>query len=65
MADIFKCIFMYEKSCILIHILLKFVHDGSINNKWTLVQSMAWHRVGGKPLHEPMVTSKSDTMWHH
>ena len=50
--DIFKCIFMNEKFCILIQIPLKFVPKGPINNKPALVQIMAWRRTGDKPLSE-------------
>ena len=54
--DIFKCIFMNEKFCILIWISLKFVPKGPINNIPALVQIMAWRRSGVKPLSEPMLT---------
>ena len=53
---IFKCIFMNEKFCILIRMSLKFVPKGPIDNKWALVQVMAWRRSGDKPLSEPMVS---------
>ena len=36
-------------------ISLKFVPKGPINNIPTLVQIMAWHRPGNKPLSEPMM----------
>ena len=36
---------------------LKFVPKGSINNIPALVQVMAWHRPGDKPLSEPMMVS--------
>ena len=55
--DIFKCIFMNEKFCILIRILLKFVPKGLIDNKSELIQEMAWHRSGDEPLSESMVVS--------
>ena len=48
--DIFKCIFLNENVCILIKISLKFVPKGPINNIPALVQIMAWHRPGDKPL---------------
>ena len=54
--DIFKCIFLNEKFCIVIWISLKFVPKGPIDNKWSLVQVMAWHRTGDKPLPGPMMT---------
>ena len=54
--DIFKCIFLNENVWILIKISLKFVPKGPINNNIpTLVQIMAWHRPGDKPLSEPMM----------
>ena len=43
--DIFKCIFLNEKFCIVIRISLKFVPKGPIgDNKWALVQVMAWRQ---------------------
>ena len=50
----FKCIFMNENGRILISISLKFISKSLINNKLALVQVMAWHRIGDKPLSEPM-----------
>ena len=38
-------------------ISLKFVPEGPINNIPALVQIMAWHRPGDKPLSEPMIVS--------
>ena len=52
----FKCIFMNERFCILIQILLKLVPKGPIENTLALVQVMAWRRTGDKPLPESMVT---------
>ena len=40
-----------------IKISLKIVPKGPINNIPTLVQIMAWHKPGDKPLSEPMVVS--------
>ena len=51
--DTFKRIFLNEN----VKISLKFVHKGPINNIPALVQIMAWHRPGDKPLSEPMVGS--------
>ena len=42
---------------IAITISLKFVPKGPINNTKALVQIMAWHRPGDKPLSEPMMIS--------
>ena len=47
--NIFKCIFMNEKCCILIRISLKFVPNGPIDNKSSLFQVMAWCQPGDKP----------------
>ena len=55
--DIFKCNFLNENVQILIKVSLKFVPKGPINNIPTLVQIMAWHRPGDKPLSEPMMVS--------
>ena len=35
--------------------------DGPIDNKSSLVQIMAWHQTGAKPLSEPMMTTSTDT----
>ena len=51
--DILKWIFLNENIWISIKIALKFVPSGSINNIPALVQIMAWHRPGDKPLSEP------------
>ena len=55
--DIFKCIFLNENVLILMKIPLKFVPKGPINDIPALVQKMAWHRSGDKPLSEPMMVS--------
>ena len=51
---------MYIKCCILIQISPKFVPKGPIDNKASLVQVMAWHRTGAKPLPEPMMMQFTD-----
>ena len=54
--DIFKWIFLNENIWISINVsLLKFIPKGPINNIPTLVQIMAWRRLGDKPLSEPMM----------
>ena len=63
--DIFKYIFVNEKFCILIDISLKFVSKGQIINIPALVQIMTWHRIGDKPLSEPMLTQFNDTYMQH
>ena len=55
--DIFKCIFLNENIAVSISISLKFVSKGLIDNMAALVQIMAWHRSGDKPLSEPMMVS--------
>ena len=51
--NIFRCIFMNEKFCILIRISLKFLPKRPIDNKSALVLVMAWRRTCDKPLAEP------------
>ena len=53
--NIFKCIFLNEKDCLLIKISLKCVPKGPIDNMPVLVQLMAWHWLGDKPLSAPMM----------
>ena len=55
--DIFKCIFLNENIWISLKISLNFVPNGRIDNIPALVQIMAWHRPGDKPLSEPMIVS--------
>ena len=55
--DCFKYIFMNENICISIKSSLKFVPKGPINNIPALVQIMAWHQPGDKPLFEPMMAT--------
>ena len=52
--DIFKWIFFIENKWISIKLPLKFVPKDQISNIPSLVQIMAWHRPGNKPLSEPM-----------
>ena len=60
LADNFKFIFSNENDRIAIQISLKFVPRSPIDNKPALVQVMAWHRRGDKPLPEPMLTQYID-----
>ena len=55
--DIFKWIFLNEIIWITIKISLKFVPVGPINNIPALVQIMAWHQAGDKPLSGAMMVS--------
>ena len=41
-------------------ISMRFVPHGVIDNKSALIQVMAWHLPGDKPLPEPMVTEMFD-----
>ena len=54
---IFKCIFLNENARISLTISQKFVPKVRINNIPALVQIMAWHRPGDKPLSEPVMVS--------
>ena len=56
---------MNENFCILIRISPKFVPTGPIDNKPALVQVMAWHQTGGKPLPETMLTQFTDSYMRH
>ena len=51
--DIFKCIFFNEN----VWISLKFIPEVWIKNIPALVQIMAWHWPGDKPLSEPMMVN--------
>ena len=63
--DIFKCISLNENDIIQFRILVKFIPRSPINNKAALVQVMAWHRIGEKPLPELMMTQFTDTYMRH
>ena len=62
--DIFKSIFN-ESVWITITILLKFIPKGPNDYKSALVQVMAWHRTGEKPLPESMLTQFTDAYIQH
>ena len=53
--DMLKCIFLNENVWIPIEISLKFYPKVPINNILALIQIMAWHRSGDKPLSQPMI----------
>ena len=63
--NIFKWIFVNEKFCISIHILLKFVPLGSIDYKSSLFQVLAWPWTGDKSLPEPMLIQFTDAYMQH
>ena len=56
--DFFKLIFINV-------FWLLFVLKGTIDNKVALVQVMAWHRTGDKPLPKPMLTQFADAYMRH
>ena len=62
--DIFKSIFN-ESVWISITISLEFIPKGQIDYKSALVQVMAWHRTGEKPLPESMLTQFTDAYIRH
>ena len=55
--DLSKCILLNENIWISINFSLKFVAKCQIDNIPSLVQIMNWHRLGDKPLSEPMMVS--------
>ena len=63
--DIFNRIFLNENVWISIKISLKFLPKAPIVHKPALVQVMAWHRTGDKPLPEPMLTQFFDAYMQH
>ena len=62
--DIFETIFN-ENVWISITDSLKFDSKGPIDYKSALVQVMAWHRTGEKPLPESMLTQLTDAYIRH
>ena len=63
--DIFKFNFAKENVLISMSISLNFVPEDQIDNKKTLIQGMAWHQIGNKPLPEPMMAQLNDTYMCH
>ena len=63
--DIFRCIFVNEKCCIVIEISLKFVPKGPFDNNPVLIYIKAWRRIGDKPLSEPMLTRFPNAYMRH
>ena len=62
---IFRRIFVNEKFCILIKNSMKFVPKGPVDYNPALVKIMACHRIGDKPLSEPMFTRFTDAYMRH
>ena len=56
-GDTFNRIFVKENARISTKFSLKFVPKGPINNIPALVQIMAWHRPGDKPVSEPVMVT--------
>ena len=65
LADHFKCILLNESDRIPIQISLKLVPRSAIDNKSALVQVMAGHWTGDKPLHELMLIQFAGTYMRH
>ena len=63
--DNFKCIFLNESDRIPIQISLKLVPRSAIDNKSALVQVMAGHWTGDKPLHELMLIQFAGAYMRH
>ena len=57
--------FLNENDIIPVYILLKFVPRSPIDNRPALIQIMAWHRTGYKPLFELMLTQVTDAYMRH
>ena len=55
--NLFKCLFLNDNVRIFNTISLKFVPKGLVKNIPALVQIMAWHWPGNKPLSEPMMVN--------
>ena len=63
--DIYLRIFLNENVRLSIQLSLKFLPKGPINNKSALVQVMACHLFGAKPLPEPMLSQFTDAYMRH
>ena len=63
--DIYQRIFLNENVRLSIQLSLKFLPKGPINNKSALVQVMACHLFGAKPLPEPMLSQFTDAYMRH
>ena len=64
-GNVFKCIFMDEKFCILNRLSRKLVPNDLIDNIPELFQIMAWRWSDDKPLSEPMLTQFTDAYMRH
>ena len=61
----FRCIFLNENVQISIKISLRFLPKGPIDDIPVLVQVMAWHWPGDKPLSVPMIVEFNDAYMRH
>ena len=60
--NIIKLILLNERRYMLIQILLRYVHEGPVDNESMLIQVMIWSWTGEEPLLEPMMTKFLMTM---
>ena len=60
-----ELIFLFENCYSSLWVLLKFVPNNSIDNKYAFVQVTARHKTNEKPLAEPDLTKMHDVIWHH
>ena len=61
----FQMHFFNENDSIPIRIPLKCIPRSTVDIKPALVQVVAWHRLGDKPLPEPMITQFTDAYMRH
>ena len=61
----FQMHFRKYKFCILSKISQKFLPTGPIDHYPALIHTMTWHRIGDKPLFEPMLTWFTGTYMRH
>ena len=61
----FKCTSLNDDDRIPIRISLRCVFRSAIDNNSALVQVMAWHRTGAKPLSESMLAQFTDAYMRH
>ena len=59
------CNFLIENFCIFYVISLKVIPTGPVDKMSSLMQVMAWHLKGAKPLPAPMMIQLNDGYMHH
>ena len=57
---ILELIFLYDNCWILVSTQEKCLPEGPINNKPVLVQTIAWHWIGDRPMSEPIMVEVAD-----